>query len=98
MVIEDDDNLLSVLQYALFFLGVKRIVLSGHYGCGGVEAAQNLPGSVLDGQESALARRIQTLRHDIQHGLAESPLQTRSRVNSSIGWLRPTLRRNSPDW
>ncbi|MGC0944573.1 carbonic anhydrase [Pantoea agglomerans] len=73
MVIEDDDNLLSVLQYALFFLGVKRIVLSGHYGCGGVEAAQNLPGSVLDGQESALARRIQTLRHDIQHDLAESP-------------------------
>ena len=73
MVIEEDDNLLSVLQYALFFLGVKRIVLSGHYGCGGVEAALNLPGSVLDGQESALARRISRLRQDIETELAENP-------------------------
>ena len=73
MVIEEDDNLLSVLQYALFFLGVKRIVLSGHYGCGGVEAALNLPGSVLDGQESALARRISRLRQDRETELAETP-------------------------
>ncbi|MGK3144127.1 carbonic anhydrase [Pantoea sp. C2G6] len=70
MVLEEDDNLLSVLQYALFFLGVTRIVLSGHYGCGGVEAALNLPGSGLEDQDSALARRIKRLRDDIQSGLA----------------------------
>ncbi|WP_312053157.1 carbonic anhydrase [Pantoea brenneri] len=78
MVVEDDDNLLSVLQYALFFLGVKRIVLSGHYGCGGVEAALNLPGSVLEHQDSALARRITALRQAIETGLAETPAAAES--------------------
>ncbi|MCZ4060147.1 carbonic anhydrase [Pantoea sp. LMR881] len=71
MVVEDDDNLLSVLQYAIFYLGVNRIVLSGHYGCGGVQAALNLPESPLADEDSALARRIAALRHALQQGLAE---------------------------
>lgn len=69
MVVANDDNLLSVLQYAIFYLGVKRIVLSGHYGCGGVQAALNLPESPLADENSALARRIATLRNDLKHGL-----------------------------
>ena len=34
-----DDNVMSVLQYALHYLEVERVVLCGHYGCGGVQAA-----------------------------------------------------------
>ncbi len=34
-----DDNVMSVLQYALDYLEVERVVLCGHYGCGGVQAA-----------------------------------------------------------
>ncbi|VEC36018.1 Carbonic anhydrase [Klebsiella pneumoniae] len=30
-----DDNVMSVLQYALHYLEVERVVLCGHYGCGG---------------------------------------------------------------
>lgn len=38
-----DDNVMSVLQYALDYLEVERVVLCGHYGCGGVQAALSLP-------------------------------------------------------
>ncbi|MFS2221196.1 carbonic anhydrase [Pantoea sp. B65] len=69
MVIDNDDNVMSVLQYALEYLKVSRIVLCGHYGCGGVQAAVALPGSPLNNADSALARRIGQLRAAISPAL-----------------------------
>jgi carbonic anhydrase len=41
LVVENDTNLLSVLQYAIEELKLKQVIVCGHYFCGGVKAAKS---------------------------------------------------------
>lgn len=49
VVHSSDMNLLSALEYAVEALGVRHIIVCGHHGCGGVQAAlQNLRLGLID--------------------------------------------------
>jgi carbonic anhydrase len=60
IVVHSDLNALSAIQFAVEMLKVEHIMVVGHYGCGGVQAA-------LDGARIGLAdnwiRHIQDVRH-----------------------------------
>ncbi len=70
VVVHTDLNCLSVLQYAVEALQVRRIIVCGHYGCGGVTAAfRDKPLGLID----AWLRHIQDVHQKHAEQLAALP-------------------------
>lgn len=60
VIVHTDFNCLSVLQFAVEVLKVNHIIVCGHYGCGGVQAAmQNLQLGLIDNW----LRHVQDVMH-----------------------------------
>jgi len=58
VVVHSDLNCLSVMQYAIDVLGVKHLIVCGHYGCGGV-------GAVIRGERRGLVDNWLGHVHDV---------------------------------
>jgi carbonic anhydrase len=65
VVVHTDLNCLSVIQYAVDVLGIRHVIVCGHYGCGGVKAA-------LDSQRLGLVDNWLRYVEDVRDAHAEA--------------------------
>ena len=70
VVVHTDLNCLSVLQYAIDALRVRHVIVTGHYGCGGVRAAFE---STRLGLIDNWLRHIEDVKQRHQHDLSSLP-------------------------
>lgn len=78
----DDDNAMSVIQYAVQALKVSHIIVCGHYGCGGVQAA-------LDGVElePPVANWLQAVKQMVSDHREElDALRSEDRARNLCEW------------
>lgn len=68
LVVHTDLNCLSVLEYAVNVLGVKHVIVCGHYGCGGVRAAM---GNDTHGYVDSWLRNIKDVYQKYQDELSK---------------------------
>ena len=78
VVVHDDTNCLSVIQFAVEVLKVKHIIVCGHYGCGGVKAA------VEDQDHGLINNWLQHIKVVKQKHLAELKDLTPEQTNNKM--------------
>lgn len=83
VVLHTDLNCLSVIQYAVDVLKVRHILVTGHYGCGGVRAAmQNQQFGLIDGWlRSIRDLHYEHREHFTQYGSEEERLDRLCELN-----------------
>ncbi len=74
VVVHSDLNALSTIQYAVDMLKVEHVIVCGHYGCGGVQAAL---GNVRIGLADNWLRHIQDVRDVHAEALFRLPKEKR---------------------
>lgn len=67
VVSHTDLNFLSVMQYAVEVLGVRDIIVYGHYGCGGIKAAyENKANGLIDNWLANIKDVIRHYKKDLE--------------------------------
>ena len=99
LVVHSDLNCLSVMEFAIDSLQVKHIMVVGHYGCSGVNAAmQNLRIGIADNW----LRHVQDVRNQHRqwlYSLPEDIAICSPRLLTALGaWPRPDLPTLAPPW
>jgi carbonic anhydrase len=79
VVVHSDLNALSTIQFAVEMLKVEHVMVVGHYGCGGVQAALD---NVRIGLADNWIRHIQDVRD--RHRLLLNNLQTEKRLDALV--------------
>ena len=75
-----DMNMLAALEFAVEALGVRKVILCGHYGCGGVKAAtETLPHGLADHWLEPIRRLAAANAHDLER--MEDPAARRDRLS-----------------
>ena len=92
MVIATDVNLKSALQYGVNNLGIKHIIVCGHYECGGVWASMNKAdvGAPLTMWLSHLRDVYRTHQKELMYGhvITEMLMYDKTRLH---GWLKKLI-------
>jgi len=96
VVVHSDLNCLSVLQYAVDNLKVDHVIVCGHYGCGGVEAAWKraafgLIDNWLRNVQDVAERHASLFPRSLTHGQAADRLAELNVIEQVINVSRSTI-------
>ncbi|KPF72471.1 carbonate dehydratase [alpha proteobacterium AAP81b] len=84
LVQHDDANLMAVLDFAVGTLGIDRLVVCGHYGCGGIKAALAGPPPGPVGAWLAHARDVYDAHADEIDALPDEEARTNRLVECNV--------------
>ena len=98
VVHSSDMNLLSALEFAVDALGIRQIIVCGHYGCGGVRAAgEDMPHGLADHWLEPIRRLARANAGELRACGEEARLARLAEINVAEGVERvaetPILRR-----
>lgn len=107
LVVNTDLNVHTVIEYAVTVLKVDHIVVCGHYGCGGVQAAMQPKDLGLMNNWLREIRDVYRLHHDELNAISDEQARYRRlvelnvqeqcvRVMKTASWQKEFLRRRKP--
>ena len=76
-----DPNCMATVQYAIEVLGVRDVIVCGHYGCGGVRA-------VLDGTTNKAGAHVDRWLAPLQHLVSERTTELLQIADENAKWAR----------
>lgn len=84
MVVNTDLNAQTAIEYAITVLGVKHVLVCGHYGCGGIQAAMESKDRGLLNNWLREIRDVYRLHHEELNAIADERARLRRLVELNV--------------